>query len=73
MVPKYSCYICVQKTALSKICLPDSDHGNDCCDVVALMAPRRHLGDGSDRPRDSYGGRGIWGVLTIASYLPIPP
>ena len=36
-------------------------HGNDCCDVVSLMAPRRHLCDGSDRRRDSYGRGGIWG------------
>ena len=36
-------------------------HGNDCCDVVSLMAPRRHLCDGSDRRRDSYGRRGDMG------------
>ena len=51
-------------------------HGNDCCDVVSLMAPRRHLCDGSDRRRDSYGRRGDMGgssLVTIASYLGIPP
>ena len=36
-------------------------HGNDCCDVVPLMAPRRHLGDGSDRRHDSYGRGGYGG------------
>ena len=36
-------------------------HGDDCCDVVSLMAPRRHLCDGSDRRRDSYGRGGYGG------------
>ena len=53
------------KIAPSEICLPArqlaAHHGDDCCDVVSLMAPRRHLCDGSDRRRDSYGRGGYGG------------
>ena len=63
------------KIAPSEICLPArqlaAHQGDDCCDVVSLMAQRRHLCDGPDRRRDSY-GRGGYGGPTIASYLGIP-
>ena len=62
--------------------LAAAHHGNDCCDVVALMAARRHLFDGSDRHRDSYGRGGygsvsllphIWGASTRVILFHFPP
>ena len=61
-------------------------HGNDCCDVVSPMAPRRLLCAvhyvtiiyetsfmwRPDRSHDSYGRGGFGLPLTIASYLGIP-
>ena len=53
--------------------LAAAHHGNDCCDVVALMAARRHLFDGSDRRRDSYGRGGYGSVSLLPHIWGLPP